>query len=776
MSKYRTINTDLNRQYRNDLNWNFGQISDDMASVGKEIDRVEKDLSDTIDNIVGGGFIESLETARDNANDAATNANSKAAYADGRGKYANTQGTYAKNQGDYAKLKGDYANEKAILADQAAANANAEASNLDGLKIAVTDATQSANTAASNAVDATANAVQATTDAQTATSAANTATEKANDAADLANEKAGLAQTRIDELNDLDVAINESIDNAETATQSANDAADNSTSKANLADEKAQLANTAALNADEKAQLADNAATLANEKAQLAQDATDAAAERIETMDGLIPQVEGLENRGTHDSEIQYVKNNIVRHNGSSYQALVDNIGVPVTDTNTWSLVAQRGVDGEGAVSSVNGVSPEEDGNVILSAEDIGAETPQGAQEKADRALSDAQKYADDLEPDLTGYATEAYVENKVNEIDLSPYAKNEDLQDFLERDGKAADSAKLDGKTLAEVRGGTTKEDVGLSNVENVKQASKKEFDDLSQEFVSHNTEMASEGNVHGLRGAVIALGSGSSNYKDGSIAIGINASTRGEKGVAIGYNAKDDRSSLGNRPATSIGYHSSASGDSSIAIGNNALSVSNNTVSLGENTEASSLNSIAIGSGAKSSNFRGGVLGITSHSWTVPGDFTVNGTKNFEMPHPHPDKKDTHVIRHAAIESPTEGDTLYRYEVEATNDNETVELQLPDYFKYLNKDVDVWVNGIKHFGRAYADVKGDVLKVTCELKGKYRCLVIGTRNDDHDSVQDWDIKGVEREIGESWTGEPYNFTDDYIVSDNDEIYEEVI
>lgn len=454
MGKYRKINTELNRQYRNDLNHNFDQIDEDIKSTKNEIKRVEIETKETIDGIVGGGFIEGLETARDNANAAANNANSKATYADGRGKYANAQGDYAKEQGDYAKLKGDYANDKAILADEAAANANAEATNLDGLKVDVVDATQSANTAASNAVNATANAVQATTDAQTATSAANTATKKANNAADLANEKAELAQTRVDELNDLDTSINESVDNAEIATNAANNAADNANSKASLADEKAQLADTAALNADEKAQLAEGAATLANEKANLAQTATDEANERIETMDELIPQVEGLENKGAYDSTVDYVKNNIVRHNGSSYQALKDNVGVPVTNADTWSLAAQRGVDGEGAVSSVNGVSPEEDGDVTLTAEDVGAETPTGAQEKANTALSQAKQYADDLEPDLTGYATESYVDDAISEIpdvDLSPYAPKVDLQIHVKQ--KASEDefghVKVDGKTI---------------------------------------------------------------------------------------------------------------------------------------------------------------------------------------------------------------------------------------------------------------------------------------------------------------------------------------
>lgn len=140
MSKYRKINTELNRQYRNDLNHNFDQIDEDIKSVG-----------DKIENVIGSGFVSQLEDARDNANAAANNANSKASYANGRGKYANTQGSFAKNQGDYAKLKGDYADEKAILADQAAASANAEATNLDGLKVDVVDATQAANTAANNA-------------------------------------------------------------------------------------------------------------------------------------------------------------------------------------------------------------------------------------------------------------------------------------------------------------------------------------------------------------------------------------------------------------------------------------------------------------------------------------------------------------------------------------------------------------------------------------------------------------------------------------------------
>ena len=36
-----------------------------------------------------------------------------------------------------------------------------------------------------------------------------------------------------------------------------------------------------------------------------------------------------------------------------------------------------------------------------------------------------------------------------------------------------------------------------------------------------------------------------------------------------------------------------------------------------------------------------------------------------------------------------------------------------------------------------------------TLQYPGEYNVLVIGTRNDDHQSVQEWSIKG-EREIGQ--------------------------
>lgn len=79
---------------------------------------------------------------------------------------------------------------------------------------------------------------------------------------------------------------------------------------------------------------------------------------------------------GEYQSDIQYRMFNFVRLNKDSYVSLKNNLGItPSDDGINWRLVATGGADGSGAVSTVNGVSPQLDGNVILSAEDLNAAT-----------------------------------------------------------------------------------------------------------------------------------------------------------------------------------------------------------------------------------------------------------------------------------------------------------------------------------------------------------------------------------------------------------------
>ena len=310
---------------------------------------------------------------------------------------------------------------------------------------------------------------------------------------------------------------------------------------------------------------------------------------------------------------------------------------------------------------------------------------------------------------------------------------------------------------------------------------ASQVEMDDgstVENKVSSHLAENASQDNVHGLRGEnvslgmwsnasglySIALGRGANAATDRSIVIGYNAESSASMGTIMGYNARG----TGNR-GTVVGYGASA-GSYSTALGFESSCAGGSSVALGREASTDGLHSIAIGYGSTASNSYEGILGTAAQGgreWIVPGNFTVSGTKNFEIPHPKPEKQATHRIRHGAVESPTAGDTLYRYAIKATKDNDIVTIDLPDYFVYLNKDVQIFVTGQGHFGNGYGELNEETeqLEIHCQFEGGYNVLVIGTRNDDHQSVKDWSIKGVEREIGESWTGETYVFSVDEIM-----------
>lgn len=170
--KYRTINVDLNREYRNDLNWNFEQIAkdieqsdnvseEDKKELLEEIARVERESKERDDLLAGESLedfltkirnaIDGADEATENANQSADNADDKALYATEQGDYAKEQGDYAKEQAEFANTKAEYADEKAIYANEMAGKASDEASNLSGLKNNVAEATTKANQSAVNA-------------------------------------------------------------------------------------------------------------------------------------------------------------------------------------------------------------------------------------------------------------------------------------------------------------------------------------------------------------------------------------------------------------------------------------------------------------------------------------------------------------------------------------------------------------------------------------------------------------------------------------------------
>lgn len=261
--------------------------------------------------------------------------------------YAQTSGDYAQDKGDYAAQQGDYAKTQGDYAKAQGDAARDAVNNANNALAAANEAVNNANTAIENANIAITNANNAAASANDAATNANSAATNANNAADNANTQAT---------------------NAQNAAQAANDAA--------------QAANQAAANANEAA---DNANT--------------AAQDIINNMRYIEP----------YNPNTTYHKNNVVSYNGSSFIAKQTTTGnTPIGDANDpyWGLLAQRGVDGQGAANSVNGILPDVNGNIVLTASDIGAETPAGAQAKADQAETNVKNYFDSQKGQPNGVAT----------------------------------------------------------------------------------------------------------------------------------------------------------------------------------------------------------------------------------------------------------------------------------------------------------------------------------------------------------------------------------
>lgn len=470
---YRDLGVPFDRNFRNDLNANFDDIEHDILMIGGEAAQ------------------QALEAAHE-AETQAIYAQQMGDYAEGKGDYAAQQGDYAKTQGDYAKVQGDAANLAAINVNDATNNANSAAANANNAAANANNAADNANTAADNANDAATNANTAAdnantqaTNAQNAAQSANDAATNANNAANNANTQATYAQTQGDYARQQgDYALAKG-DYANEKAILADQAATNANAEANNLSQLKADATIATQNANNAAAMANDAANNATNQANYAKSQGDYAKEQGDYAksqgdyahtQGLL--IDNLKTLGEYDLSVTYEKNNIVRYNGSSYIAKQTTVGNPPTDTTYWELLAQRGVDGQGSISSVNNIHPDINGNitltatdvgaspsnhthpelhthdnktvleglsdnagqllyngtpvgsvasvngqtgdVILTATDVGAETPTGAQAKADQAEANAKTYADQKVSEHSAETASKFTNINLNIIDMA--------------------------------------------------------------------------------------------------------------------------------------------------------------------------------------------------------------------------------------------------------------------------------------------------------------------------------------------------------------------
>ncbi|MEK5486632.1 hypothetical protein [Lysinibacillus sp. FSL M8-0355] len=276
--------------------------------------------------------------------------------------------------------------------------------------------------AITNANSAADKANQAASDVQSAVDAAQRAAYEAQEAV-IATERA--IENVNSSLNQIDQAIeavNVVIDESNTATESANQAVrDINIVKEDLSStvtEKLNEADIAIANTIEAADIAVTNAVEATEVAIVnAVEATDTANQASEA-------IKGWGNKRQWNNTTVYEKNNIVTFNGSTWQAVRENQGVVPTEGEDWSCLAQKGIDGTGAVSSVNGKYPDENGNVELELQ------------------QDAVQKVNGKSPDATGAVT-------LDASDVGAYTESEtdthiqNLKDVLEASGYAASDLK---------------------------------------------------------------------------------------------------------------------------------------------------------------------------------------------------------------------------------------------------------------------------------------------------------------------------------------------
>ena len=251
------------------------------------------------------------------------------------------------------------------------------------------------------------------------------------------------------------------------------------------------------------------------------------------------------------------------------------------------------------------------------------------------------------------------------------------------------------------------------------------------------------------------VAIGNGTEASDGRATAIGRGAVASGLGSTALGRGtiASDSR-------ATALGLFAEASNSGATALGRGAEASALRALALGRGATASGTEATALGRAAEALTDNSGTLGVSTgddgpSDWTVPGDFTVQGSKDFEID--HPSKPETHDLRHGAYEGPVPGGLVYNATVTADDEHVSLEGHLPEYV--TNDDFGTnWtchVTASDHFGRGYVDTTEWTLVV--EEPGDYEVTIFGERDDER--ALDNGKYRTEKPKGEKWNGEPRTY-----------------
>jgi len=265
------------------------------------------------------------------------------------------------------------------------------------------------------------------------------------------------------------------------------------------------------------------------------------------------------------------------------------------------------------------------------------------------------------------------------------------------------------------------------------------------------------------------VGIGNGATASGNSSTALGRDATASDFAATALGYDAEASdlrATALGQNAtasdfaATALGQNATASDSRATALGLDATASGDNATALGRGATASGSESTALGRDAEALNSDAGTIGVSTgdfgtSDWTVPGDFTVQGSKDFEID--HPSDPETRDLRHGAYEGPVPGGLIYNATV--TADGERVDLagHLPEYVTNddFGTDWTCHVTASDHFGRGY--VNADEWMLIVEEPGDYEVTIFGERDDD--AATNNGKHRTEKPKGERWNGDPRTY-----------------